>query len=51
MNKLPDPVPAKTKEFLEWEQAGKPTFQHFNSREELEVHLKWVEEHKHELPF
>lgn len=51
MSKLPDPVPAKTKDFKEWEEAGKPTFQHFSSREELEAYLKYVEENEKTLPF
>ena len=51
MNKLPDPIPAESQEVKQWREAGMPTFQHFSSREELEAHLKYVEENEGNTPF
>ncbi len=35
----------------EGEKLSDVPFQHFSSREELEAHLKWVEDNKEVLPF
>ena len=51
MSKTLEPIPAESKEVRQWREAGKPTFEHFSSREELEASLKYVEENKEVLPF